>query len=211
MPDLIISDVMMPGINGFELVKQVRNDLRFSHIPVILLTAKVTVNDHITGYEAGADDYIYKPFDGEILKARLKNLLLQKENLRKHFIGSNGIINPKLKANNLDVQFIEEIINMIKNHFSEQEFNVNDIIEKMRMSRSIFYKKYKALSDQSINDLIRNFRLKKAAELLNSNQNTVSQVAYDCGFSDPAYFSKVFKEYYKISPKDYTSNGNGLK
>ena len=211
MPDLIISDVMMPVINGFELVKQVRNDLRFSHIPIILLTAKVTVNDHITGYEAGADDYIYKPFDGEILKARLKNLILQKENLRKHFIGSNGIINPKLKANNLDVKFIEEILNLIKTHFSEPEFNVNDIIEKMRMSRSIFYKKYKALSDQSINDLIRNFRLKKAAELLNSNQNTVSQVAYDCGFSDPAYFSKVFKEYYKISPKDYTSNSNGLK
>jgi signal transduction histidine kinase/ligand-binding sensor domain-containing protein/DNA-binding response OmpR family regulator len=206
MPDLIISDVVMPGINGFELVKQIRNDLRFSHIPVILLTAKVTVNDHITGYETGADDYIYKPFEGEILKARVKNLILQKENLRKHFIGTDGIINSKIKANNLDVQFIDDILNLIKAHFSEPEFNVNDIIEKMGMSRSIFYKKYKALSDQSINDLIRNFRLKKAAELLYSGQYSVSQVAYDCGFSDPAYFSKVFKEYYKISPKDYIPN-----
>jgi YesN/AraC family two-component response regulator len=210
MPDLIISDVMMPGINGFELVKQVRNDLRFSHIPIILLTAKVTVNDHITGYEAGADDYIYKPFEGDILKSRVKNLLLQKENLRKHFIGTNGITNSKLKANNLDIQFIDDILNLIKTHFSEPEFNVNDIVEKMSMSRSIFYKKYKALSDQSINDLIRNFRLKKAAELLNSGQYTISQIAYDSGFSDPAYFSKVFKEHYKISPKDYTSNINSL-
>lgn len=207
MPDLIISDVVMPGINGFELVKQIRNDLRFSHIPVILLTARATVNDHVTGFETGADDYIYKPFESEILKARVKNLILQKENLRKHFIGTNGIINPKLKTNNLDVQFIDDILNLIKAHFSEPEFNVNDIIEKTGMSRSIFYKKYKALSDQPINDLIKNFRLKKAAELLLSGQFNVSQIAYDCGFSDPAYFSKVFKEHYKISPKEYTSNG----
>ena len=211
MPDLIISDVMMPGINGFELVKKVRHDLKFSHIPVILLTAKVTVHDHITGYETGADDYIYKPFEGEILKARVKNLILQKENLRKHFIGTDGIINTKLKVNNLDVQFISNILNLIKAHFSEPEFNVNDIIEKIGLSRSIFYKKYKALSDQSINDLIKDFRLKKAAELLNSDQFTVSEVAYDCGFSDPSYFSKVFKEYYKISPKDYISSGSELK
>jgi signal transduction histidine kinase/ligand-binding sensor domain-containing protein/DNA-binding response OmpR family regulator len=211
MPDLIISDVLMPGINGFELVKQVREDLRFSHIPIILLTAKVTVHDHITGYETGADDYIYKPFDGDILKARIKNLIMQKENLRKHFIGTDGIINSKIKANNLDVKFIDDILTLIRNHFSEPEFNVNDIIEKMGMSRSIFYKKFKSLSDQSINDLIRNFRLKKAAELLNSQQYSISQVAYDCGFSDPAYFSKVFKEFYKISPKDFSYGNDGLK
>ncbi len=210
MPDLIISDVMMPGINGFELVKQVRNDLRFSHIPIILLTAKVAVNDHITGYETGADDYIYKPFDGDIMKARIKNLIAQKENLRKHFIGTDGIINSKIKTNNLDTKFIDDILTLIKNHFNEPEFNVNDIIEKMGMSRSIFYKKFKSLSDQSINDLMKNFRLKKAAELLNSGHYSVSQVAYDSGFSDPAYFSKVFKEYYKISPKDYTSINKGV-
>ena len=205
IPDLIISDVMMPGLNGFELVKQIRNDLRFSHIPIILLTAKATTNDHIAGYETGADDYIYKPFDGDILKARIKNLIDQKENLRKHFIGTDGIINSKIKANNQDVKFIDNILNLIKDHFSEPEFNVNDIIEKMGMSRSIFYKKYKALSDQSINDLIRTYRLKKAVDLLNSGQYSISQVGYNCGFYDPAYFSKVFKEHYKMSPKEYTS------
>lgn len=206
MPDLIISDVMMPGINGFELVKQVRNDLRFSHIPIILLTAKVTINDHVTGYETGADDYIYKPFDGEILKARIKNLIKQKENLRKHFIGTDGIINPKIKANNLDVKFMENILSLIKDHFSESEFNVNDIIDKMGMSRSLFYKKYKALSDQSVNDLIKTIRLKKAAELIATGQFTINQVAFECGFTNPAYFSTVFKEYYKVSPSEYSFN-----
>jgi signal transduction histidine kinase/ligand-binding sensor domain-containing protein/AraC-like DNA-binding protein len=203
-PDLIISDVMMPGINGFELVKQIRNDIRFSHIPIILLTAKVTVDDHITGYEVGADDYIYKPFEGEILKARIKNLIAQQEKLRKHFIGNDGVINQKIKTNDLDVKFIDSILNLIRTHYSDPEFNVNVIIESMNMSRSIFYKKFKALSEQSVNDLIKSFRIKKAAELLNSGRYTVSEVAYECGFSDPAYFSKVFKEHYKMSPKEFT-------
>jgi signal transduction histidine kinase/DNA-binding response OmpR family regulator/ligand-binding sensor domain-containing protein len=205
MPDLIVSDVMMPGINGFELVKQVRNDIRFSHIPIILLTAKVSVNDHINGYDSGADDYIYKPFEGEILKARIKNLILQQENRRKHFIGTDGIINQKIKTNDLDIKFIDNILNLIKTQYSEPEFNVNDIVEKMGMSRSIFYKKFKALSEQSVNDLIKSYRLKKAVDLLSAGNYTVTEVAYDCGFSDPAYFSKVFKEQYKISPREYTS------
>lgn len=204
MPDLIISDVMMPGINGFELVKQVRGDVRFSHIPVILLTAKVTVTDHVTGYDSGADDYIYKPFEEDILKARIKNLIAQQEKLRKHFIGTDGIINNKIKANDLDIKFVDNVLNQIKAHYTEPDFNVNDIIDKMGMSRSIFYKKFKALSDQSVNDLIKGYRLKKAAELISSGSYSVSEVAYECGFSDPAYFSKVFKEFYKISPKDYS-------
>lgn len=206
LPDLIISDVMMPGLDGFELCKKIKTDLRFSHIPVILLTAKASTHDHITGYETGADDYIYKPFDEELLMVRVKNLIAQKENLRKFFIGSDGIINPKVKANNLDISFIDRVLEQIQQQYPDPDFNVNTIIDKLGMSRSIFYKKFKALSDQSVNDLIRNFRLKKAAEMLAGGQFTVSQVAYDCGFSDPAYFSKVFKEFYKVSPKDYNSS-----
>jgi AraC-like DNA-binding protein len=208
MPDLIISDVMMPELDGFELCSRLKKDIRFSHIPVILLTAKVGVKDHITGYETGADDYIYKPFDDEILKARVKNLLSAKENLRKHFIGSEGIINTKAKAPSLDVHFINEILRLVKEHFSEPDFNVNDIIEKLGMSRSIFYKKFKALSDQSINDIIKNYRIKKAEALLKEGKQTISQIAYDCGFSDPAYFTKVFKEFYKMTPKEYSQQQN---
>jgi signal transduction histidine kinase/ligand-binding sensor domain-containing protein/AraC-like DNA-binding protein len=211
LPDLIISDVMMPELDGFELCRQVKSDLRFSHIPLILLTAKVGVEDQLTGLDIGADDYIAKPFEGEILKARVKNLIRQKEKLRQHFIGRDGIINPKIQANTLDVSFMEDILNTIKEKYVDPEFNVNHIIEKMGMSRSVFYKKFKALSNQTINDLVKNYRLKKATELLSSGHLTVSQIAYECGFSDPAYFSKVFKEHYKISPKDYNSSDDVIK
>jgi signal transduction histidine kinase/ligand-binding sensor domain-containing protein/DNA-binding response OmpR family regulator len=204
LPDLIISDVMMPELDGFELCRQVKSDLRFSHIPLILLTAKVGVEDQVTGYDTGADDYILKPFEGEILKARVKNLIRQIEKLRQHFIGRDGVINHKVQANALDIIFMEEILNTLREQYVNPEFNVNLIIEKTGMSRSVFYKKFKALSILSINDLVKNFRLNKAAELLSGGHYTVSQVAYECGFSDPAYFSKVFKEYYKVSPKDYT-------
>lgn len=206
LPDLIISDVMMPGLNGFDLCKQIKSDVRFSHIPLILLTARATTSDTVTGLEIGADDYIHKPFEGKILKARVKNLILQKEKLRQHFIGTDGIINPKVVANKLDISFIDQVVDIIKEHYTDPEFNVLDIIEKIGMSRSIFYKKFKALSDISINDLVKNIRLKKAAELLSSRKMTVSEVAYNCGFNDPAYFTKVFKEFYKMSPREYNSN-----
>lgn len=211
LPDLIICDVMMSGINGFSLCKKIKTDLRFSHIPVVLLTAKANTKDHITGLKIGADDYVYKPFEVELLLARVKNLIDQKENLKRFFIGCDGIINPKVRASDLDIAFVDEVLEHIRKHYSNPEFNVNTVINKMKMSRSFFYRKFKALSDQSVNDLIKNFRLKKASELLMEGNLTVSQVAYDCGFSDPAYFSKVFKEYYKISPKNYTTAEKEIK
>jgi signal transduction histidine kinase/ligand-binding sensor domain-containing protein/DNA-binding response OmpR family regulator len=206
MPDLIISDVMMPEMDGFQLCKLIKEDIRFSHIPVILLTAKATKNDHIAGYETGADDYVYKPFDEEILKARVKSLILRIQKLKQHFIGHDGIIDHSLSANALDVKFMETVLGEIKQNYLDPEFNVNQIIEKMGMSRSLFYKKFKSLSDQSINDLIKTFRLKKAANLLADGNLTVSQVAYECGFTDPAYFSRVFKEYYNVVPKDFATH-----
>jgi len=206
MPDLIVSDVMMPEMDGFQLCKIIKQDIRFSHIPVILLTAKATKTDHLVGYETGADDYVAKPFDEEILKARIKNIIARIEKLKQHFIGHDGIINPRVQTNALDVKFMEDILSEIKQNYLASDFNVNQIIEKMGMSRSVFYKKFKSLSDQSINDLIKNFRLKKAATLLADENLTVSEVAYDCGFTDPAYFSRVFKEYYNVAPKDFATH-----
>jgi len=206
MPDLVISDVMMPEMDGLQLCRLIKEDIRFSHIPVILLTAKATKNDHIVGYETGADDYVYKPFDEEILKARIKSLITRIEKLKQHFVGHDGIINPSVQTNALDVKFMEEILAEIKQNYLEPQFNVNQIVEKMGMSRSVFYKKFKTLSDQTINDLIKNFRLKKAAMLLADGQLNVSEVAYDCGFTDPAYFSRVFKEYYSVAPKDFATH-----
>lgn len=205
MPDLIISDVMMPDMDGFQLCRLIKEDVRFSHIPVILLTAKATKDDHIAGYQTGADDYVYKPFDEEILQARVKSLIARTEKLRQHFIGHDGIINPGTNANALDVKFMEDVLSEIKQNYTDAQFNVNQVIEKMGMSRSVFYKKFKSLSDQSINDLIKNIRLKKVASLLSNGDLTVSQVAYECGFTDPAYFSRVFKEHFSVAPKEFSS------
>jgi signal transduction histidine kinase/ligand-binding sensor domain-containing protein/DNA-binding response OmpR family regulator len=206
LPDIIISDVMMPELDGFELCKQIKTDIRFSHIPVILLTAKATTEDHIAGFHIGADEYIYKPFDDELLISRIDNLLRQREQLRHHFIGNNGIIDNKIEVNSLDKEFIERTLLIITQNYKDPEFNVNIIIDEIGMSRSVFYKKFKALSQQSINDIIKNYRLKKAEELIRFNSNTISEIAYDCGFSDPAYFSKVFKERYHVSPKNYSKS-----
>ena len=203
MPDIIISDIMMPGIDGFEICRKIKTDIRISHIPIILLTAKATTEDHIAGFETGADDYIYKPFDESLLKSRIKNLIKQRELIKEHLIGSDGSINSEISAGSLDKEFIEKIFESIHNNYMEAAFNVNNIIQDMGLSRSVFYKKLKAISNLSINDLIKNIRMKKAKELLLKSSLTISEVAYDTGFGDPAYFSKVFKEQYKVSPKNF--------
>ncbi len=205
MPDLIISDVMMPEMDGFELCKKIKSDMRFSHIPVILLTAKATTEDHIMGFETGADDYIYKPFDEELLKSRIKNLIRQRNTLKEYFIGSDGKVNPSVPVGSLDKIFIEKVFQIIHANYRDPSFTVNDIITEIGMSRSVFYKKLKAISNLSINDLIKNVRMKKATELLIKSSMSISEVAYDTGFGDPAYFSKVFKEHYKVTPKEFTS------
>ncbi len=203
MPDIIISDVVMPKLDGFELCKKIKTDIRVSHIPVILLTAKATTEDNIIGFETGADDYIYKPFDENLLKSRIRNLIKQREIMKEHFIGSDGSINPEIPENSLDKLFIKKLYEITHKKYMDPSFNVNNIIRDMGMSRSVFYKKLRALSKLSINDLIKNVRMNKAKELLLKNSLTISEVAYDTGFSDPAYFSKVFKEQYKISPKEF--------
>jgi len=205
MPDLVVSDVMMPDLDGFQLCRLIKEDIRFSHIPVVLLTAKATKTDHLAGYETGADDYVYKPFDEEILKARVRSLVLRIKKLKQHFLGHDGIIDRSLPVNVLDVKFMEEVLAEIKQHYTNPDFHVNQVIEKMGMSRSLFYKKFKSLSNQSINDLIKNFRLKKAEKLLAQGTLTVSEVAYECGFTDPAYFSRVFKDHYNVAPKDFSA------
>ncbi|MBN2524271.1 MAG: response regulator [Bacteroidales bacterium] len=208
MPDLVISDVMMPGMNGFELCERIKSDIRISHIPVILLTAKATVEDHILGFDTGADEYIYKPFDIKLLRSRVRNMIRQKEVLRKHLIGMDGKINSDISVNSLDKSFMDKIFNIILDNHHNPDFTVNNIIDEIGMSRSVFYKKFKALSNSSIHDLIKQIRLKKACDLMNDNSLTIAEVAYRSGFNDPSYFSRVFRETYQVTPKDYILQKN---
>jgi len=208
MPDVIILDIMMPEINGFEFCHKIKNDIRYCHIPVIILTARDNIKDQIKGYEEGADDYILKPFEVDLLLARIKNLLRRKENIRKELIGIDGVINKNTSINSLDIEFIEKVIKIVQENYTNPDFNVNNIIEKIGLSRSVFYKKFKSLSNQSIHDLINEYRLKKARELLLTTNLNINEVAAECGFDDPAYFSKVFKKKYGISPKEFKNNNN---
>ncbi len=203
MPHLIISDVMMAGIDGFEFCARIKSDIRFSHIPVILLTAKAGSVDEIKGLESGADDYIIKPFNNEILLLRVKKILTKKDRLRSEVILQDGKMNKVSNLNTLDYAFLERIMNIIKNNFSNPDFNINHIIEEMNMSRSVFYSKYKALSNQSISEVINLYRLNKSKDLLRNTQLSVGEVAMECGFNDPAYFSRLFKHEFGISPKDF--------
>lgn len=206
MPDIIISDVMMPSMDGFEFCAQIKKDMRFCHIPVILLTAKTTLSDQIQGYETGADDYLTKPFDETLLHKRIQNLLEKQERIRQQLLLNNGEINRNSDVRSLDYAFLEKIMEIIRQHCTNPDFNVNHIIEEMGLSRSVFYAKLKSLSNQSVNELITNYRLQKSAELLQNTRLSISEIALECGFNDPAYFSRLFKQRFGLSPKEYRNH-----
>ncbi|MGC8803532.1 MAG: ATP-binding protein, partial [Bacteroidales bacterium] len=157
LPDVIISDVMMESMDGYEFCKKIKHDMRYCHIPVILLTAKTTVPDQIQGFETGADDYITKPFDERLLISRIENLLENQERIRRQLFRENGEINRNSGVRALDYAFLEKIMEIIRRQYSDPDFNVNHIIEQMGISRSVFYAKLKSLSSQSVNELITNF------------------------------------------------------
>lgn len=206
LPELVISDVMMPGLDGFELCRRLKSNISTSHIPLILLTAKAGTEDQLTGLETGADDYISKPFAEEVVLARVKNLIRQREKIRKHFSMGEDPSLMRKGVNSLDREFMEKVHALIRKHYIKPDFGVKTIIDEMNMSRSVFYSKFKALSDISINELIRHYRLKQAKRLLLENRYTINEVALRTGFSDASYFGKVFKEEFGQTPGDFLSS-----
>lgn len=203
MPDLIISDIMMPQMSGIELCNLVKEDIRTAHIPVILLTAKA-MREHIQeGYEALADDYILKPFDSKLLKVRVRNLIDNRIQLRKVFSNQLTTLDVSTVELSSNDQFMEKMIEVIKSRIDDSNLSINDLSQEMGVSRAQLFRKIKAISDLSPNKLILNIRIKMAVDYLKKNQYTISEVAYKTGFSDPAYFSKIFKGIFNITPSDY--------
>lgn len=203
--DLIISDVMMPIMDGVTLCQQIKSNIITSHIPVILLTAKTSEDSQKLGFKLGADAYITKPFDAENLKVRVANLL----NLRRSLITKfrqDIILEPKeLAFTSADELFLEKAVQIIEENISDVDFNVNIFTEKMNMSRSVIFRKLKALTDQSVNEFIRNIKLKKAAQYLVQTNMNISQITYEVGFSDLKYFRTCFKNQFNDSPSSYRS------
>ncbi|NAS10590.1 tetratricopeptide repeat protein [Poritiphilus flavus] len=203
-PDLVITDLMMPKMDGIELCKRLKTNLHTSHIPVIMLTAKAGQANKIKGLETGADDYLTKPFDAKELLVRTRNLIAQRKKLRERYSGKEKPIDPKeITVTSIDQRFLEQLLKMLEEHYADGAFGVPQMQQALAMSKSQLHRKTKALTDESPGELLRNFRLKRAAQLLAQKADTVTQIAYKVGFNDLSYFTKCFKERYGVVPSSY--------
>lgn len=203
--DLIVSDVMMPGMNGFELTKRLKNSFETSHIPIILLTALSTDENVLEGTESGADAYITKPFSPQLLMARILQLLNQREILRQKFGKVPQEIRSAMLRNEQDSLFVKRLDSIVYSRLGEQDLSVDKVAGLLHLGRTIFYKKVRGTTGYTPNEYIRVIRLRKAAELLMEGEKNVSEVAYAVGFDNPYYFSKCFKEQFGMPPSQYRS------
>lgn len=198
MPDVIICDVMMPMMDGMECCRRLKSELQTSHIPVIMLTAYSQEEQKIQGYECGADSYLAKPFSANLLTARIRNLIDNRHRLQDLFAG-----NPEWKQapiGQIDKTFLEKLHEQIEKNLSDPDFSVEALGAQIGLSRVQLYRKCKALTNYAPNELLRITRLKRAATLLSATEKSVSEIAYEVGFSSPSYFAKCYKEYFGKSP-----------
>ena len=202
--DLIVSDVMMPGVNGFELTKRLKHSFETSHIPIILLTALSTEEHVLEGTESGADAYMTKPFSPKLLVARIFQLLDQREKLKQKFGKDLETVRPSLCATDKDQLFVKRLDAIIYQHLNDTTISVDLLAEKLHLGRTLFYRKVRGVTGYTPNDYIRVLRLRKAAELLREGEKNVSEVAFAVGFDNPYYFSKRFKEQFGVPPSKFS-------
>jgi len=203
IPDLIITDVMMPKKDGYQFCKEIRSNEKTSHVPIIMLTAKAGLDNKIEGLEIGVDAYLTKPFSARELKVRVKNLIYQRKELRKRFSKSLIIKPSEVTAILIDQEFLIKVTNTIESNFEDEQFSVDKLAENMNMSVSQLNRKLNALINQPPGHLIRSFRIQRAADLLKKNFGTIAEICYKVGFNDQAYFSRAFKKQFGVSPSDY--------
>lgn len=210
--DLIICDVLMPGMTGFEVTKKLKSDFATSHIPIILLTALNTPDKHLKGIECGADAYITKPFSIKLLLAHIFQLIEQRDKLRDKFSNEPGIMRAAMCSTDRDKEFAERLAVVLEQHISRPDFSMDEFAQLMKLGRTIFYRKLRGVTGYTPNEYLRIVRMKKAAELLLSQENyTVAEVAYKVGINDPFYFSKCFKAQFGVAPSVYQKGGNPAK
>jgi signal transduction histidine kinase/DNA-binding response OmpR family regulator/streptogramin lyase len=203
LPDLIISDIHMQGMNGIELCKAVKENEQLSHIPVIILTGATSNELKLRGVEGGADDYIIKPFDAELLIARVTNLLKTRNTLQKYFYNEITLNESNLKISHEYKEFLDKCISIVENHLEDDDFSVKTLYSEMGMSHSNLYRKVKSVSGQTVNIFIRFIRLRKAAELFIKTNYNVNEVAFKVGVNDVRYFREQFSKLFGMNPSDY--------
>lgn len=209
MPDLIVSDIMMPEMDGIELCKKVKTDKRSSHIPVILLTARTTDQQKYEGLQTGADAYITKPFNFEMLELRIQKLIEQRQKLRNLYNKNFEIKPSEIQVTSLDEKFLQKVKDLTEKNMQEPDFSVEKLSLEIGISRAHLYNKLLALTGKTPIEYIRIMRIRRAAQLLEKSQLTIMEVAYKVGFNDPRYFTKHFKSEYKMTPSQYIKQNAG--
>ena len=203
LPDMVISDVMMPEMDGTEVCRNLKTDIRTSHIPVILLTAKSSAENQLKGFETGADAYVTKPYNFSVLQLQIRNILSYREKLRKKVAVDTMIDAKEITVTNTDEKLMERAIKIIEKNIADTEFNVNKFAAEIGIGRTLFYAKIKSITGQTANEFIQTIRLKTAARMLLKTNDTIAEIAYSVGFNTPNYFSKCFKDTYGMHPSQY--------
>ncbi|MNX68031.1 Sensor histidine kinase TmoS [compost metagenome] len=206
IPDIIICDINLVDKNGYEISKELKKDLRTSHIPIIVLTAQSSKESVLKGFQSGVDQYLTKPFSLSVLRQSISSLLFNREKLRYYYTNNIYRVEPESKFGNQEQLFITKMNDIINLNVENPKFSVEDLAEKLNVSRVQLYRKVKAIIGINISDHINNVKLEKAAELLKSNTMNISEIAYSLGFSSPNYFSTAFKNKFGLSPKEYKSS-----
>ncbi len=210
-PQLIISDIMMPIMDGLELCSHLKESIQTSHIPLILLTSRNMVEHWVEGLEAGADDYVPKPFHLQILQARIENLISSRRRLQALFGQPQRPKIEEVAQNPLDQKFVKQLYELLDTHLGDPDYGPDQVASDLCISRSLLYKKIKALSSMSVTEFVNAHKLEKACTMLLDPEMNISEVAYRCGFNDPKYFSRVFRKRFGISPKEYARGGEAGK
>lgn len=203
VPDLIVSDIMMPGLDGLQLCKKVKSTIETSHIPVILLTAKTSVEHEIAGLETGADEYIHKPFHPRLLKLKVDRIIEAREILKQQFSKNTSFVAKEMTVTSADEKFLQKAIDFAKDNLSDADLNIEKMSSALNISRVHLYRKLKAITNQNPTEFIRTIRLKQAAYLLTQGKLNVSEIAYMVGFNSHQYFSNSFQKYFNMSPTEY--------
>lgn len=202
LPDLIITDIMMPKVSGLELTKTLKNDETTSHIPIIMLTAKSSIESKLKGLETEADDYLTKPFNITELQLRIKNLLSSRKKLQEKYKKSITINPSEITTTSVDEKFLNKVLQVVEDNMDNSELSVEMLSEKVGMSRANIHKKLKSLVNQSATEFINSVRLKRAAQLIQQNAGNISEIAYDVGYNNLSYFSRAFKKHFNMTPKE---------
>jgi YesN/AraC family two-component response regulator len=199
IPDIVISDLMMPKLDGLGLCEKLKTDERTNHIPVVMLTAKATLADRLVGLEHGADDYLSKPFNKDELRVRVSNLINQRQKLRQKYASQTVEVTAEVSVKiepTIDELFVQKAKKVIDQHLDQSTFDVEEFADGMNLSAVQLRRKLKAITDLTVTEFVRNYRLELAAEMLKKGEGTVSEIAYRVGFDSMPYFSKVFQEKY---------------